>query len=188
MRELIDNKRSVGVNTDKRLFKASLFFIAGLPAWISGILISATSVIHIIMYALRISTTIGILNYLPGIALIETGSLLQLVGLYYLWTFLKSSYWDDHVLRPLSTVVLAGFVGGLVTSMSLALIPLSFLFMSIGYIGLGGVLLRLYKLTNSPELYGASIVFPISISTLLTLSIVGWVLVLSVSARSPRTL
>jgi|GEM_PF-3690794 len=169
--------------TDSRnLFRASILFTIGLPVWVAGVLLSLTSAIPILLYFLRLLPGISSLKYAPGLLLLEAGSAIQLGGLIYLWKYMTAASSTDIILRPLRNTVGVGFAGGLLTSILVVSLPIAIILFSVGYIGLGAFLLRQYKTTKRPELYGASIIFPLSVATLFTLSIVGWILLLSIPA------
>jgi hypothetical protein len=164
------------------LFRASILFTIGLPVWVAGVLLSLTSAIPILLYALRILPGISSFKYAPGLLLFEAGSAIQLGGFIYLWRYTKVASSTDVILKSLKNIVGVGFAGGLLTSILVVTLPIAIILFSVGYIGLGAFLLRQYKATNRVELYGASIIFPLSVATMFTLSIVGWILLLSASA------
>jgi len=177
------NKPShIDLADSRDLFRASILFTIGLSVWIAGVLLSLTSAIPILLYALRLLPGISSLKYAPGLLLFEAGSAIQLGGFIYLWRYMTAASSTDIILRSLRNIVGVGFAGGLLASILVVSLPIAIILFSVGYIGLGAFLLRQYKTTKRVELYGASMIFPLSIATLFTLSIVGWILLLSISA------
>ncbi|WP_440059808.1 hypothetical protein ACSU1N_01200 [Thermogladius sp. 4427co] len=164
---------------------ASILFSIGLPVWAAGVLLSITAMVPLTLYIARLINTISYLTLTPATVLAELGSLIQLAGFIYLRKFMNALS-ADGFLRAVNTMISIGLLTGLLASAVLVLLPLSPLLFAVGYVGLGGFFLRLAKQCGDPVFYGVATIFPLSISTFYTLSVAGWVILLSVSLGNYR--